>query len=355
MPLVKTVALPDGGQHFFFDCGGGNCWRSSGGRTRRPRRRGPPRSDFPAKPMSAVGSMNHVAFTVAEDERATGDRLGQPGVRLPEVVNHDDSEWAIADEMHPGVFVRSVYFHDPDGILLEFAALDPRAGAGRRAPRARPAPPTGCRAERRCPACARCRGPRPRSRSYRHVRPALRRPRPGGRARHRRPAPPATGGRCSPLSPDVFEHAVQRLRPLPEPGAGRSTRCCASWARPASAGPRRASSSSRSTASRCAASASPRTGSPRSRTGRWPTASIGRARGAGLRRLPGATTAAACRTGVRRAEGALSDEQILELTYIVASTQHAVMSRALRTEFDDRPEPVVEVVDPEPAPSEPPA
>ncbi len=23
--------------------------------------------------------------------------------------------------MHPGVFVRSVYFQDPDGILLEFA------------------------------------------------------------------------------------------------------------------------------------------------------------------------------------------------------------------------------------------
>ena len=23
MPLVKTVQLPDGGQHFFFDCGGG--------------------------------------------------------------------------------------------------------------------------------------------------------------------------------------------------------------------------------------------------------------------------------------------------------------------------------------------
>jgi hypothetical protein len=34
-----------------------------------------------------------------------------------------------------------------------------------------------------------------------------------------------------------------------------------------------------------------------------------------------------------------------------------VMSRALRTEFDDRPEPVVEVVDtdPEPAPSDNPA
>lgn len=41
----------------------------------------------------------------------------------------------------------------------------------------------------------------------------------------------------------------------------------------------------------------------------------------------------------------LADEEILELTYIVALyLQHAVMSRALRTEFDDRPEAVVEVV-----------
>jgi alkylhydroperoxidase family enzyme len=42
---------------------------------------------------------------------------------------------------------------------------------------------------------------------------------------------------------------------------------------------------------------------------------------------------------------AFGDEEILELTYIGALyLQHAVMSRALRTEFDDRPEPVVEVV-----------
>ena len=41
----------------------------------------------------------------------------------------------------------------------------------------------------------------------------------------------------------------------------------------------------------------------------------------------------------------LSDEEILELTYITTLyLQHAVMSRALRTEFDDRDEPVVEVV-----------
>jgi len=44
----------------------------------------------------------------------------------------------------------------------------------------------------------------------------------------------------------------------------------------------------------------------------------------------------------------LSDEEILELTYITCLySQHAVMSRALRTEFDDRDEPVTEVPGPE--------
>jgi len=44
----------------------------------------------------------------------------------------------------------------------------------------------------------------------------------------------------------------------------------------------------------------------------------------------------------------LGDEEILELTYITTLYfQHAVMSRALRTEFDDREDPVVEVPGPE--------
>jgi alkylhydroperoxidase family enzyme len=43
-----------------------------------------------------------------------------------------------------------------------------------------------------------------------------------------------------------------------------------------------------------------------------------------------------------------SDEEILELTYITAMyMMHAVMSRALRTEFDDRDDPVTEVAAPE--------
>lgn len=43
----------------------------------------------------------------------------------------------------------------------------------------------------------------------------------------------------------------------------------------------------------------------------------------------------------------LSDEEILEFTYIVCLyDMHAVMSRALRTEFDDRDEPIVEIAAP---------
>ncbi len=126
MPLVKTVALPDGGQHFFFDCGGGNLlaffwWENA------PAAAPGIASveDFPRKPMSAVGSMNHVAFTVDEDELAPAiARLEAAGVPvLPVVVNHDDSAAGVARDMHDGVFVRSVYFRDPNGIMLEFAAL----------------------------------------------------------------------------------------------------------------------------------------------------------------------------------------------------------------------------------------
>jgi alkylhydroperoxidase family enzyme len=44
----------------------------------------------------------------------------------------------------------------------------------------------------------------------------------------------------------------------------------------------------------------------------------------------------------------LSDEALLELTYVAAMyVQHAVVSRALRLEWDDRPEAVVEIDPPE--------
>jgi catechol 2,3-dioxygenase-like lactoylglutathione lyase family enzyme len=127
MPLIKTVELPQGmGQHFFFDAGGGDCiaffWFPDA----------PPPAPGIAAPaarpdtgelLSAVGSMNHVAFTVpAEEIEAYRERLIAKGVECSEIINHDDSEWGVTRKLHPGVFVRSVYFNDPDGILLEIAA-----------------------------------------------------------------------------------------------------------------------------------------------------------------------------------------------------------------------------------------
>lgn len=71
---------------------------------------------------SAMGSMNHVAFAIPPDRiEEYRDRLRAAGVDCTDVANHDDSELGISDELHPGVFIRSIYFQDPDGILLGFA------------------------------------------------------------------------------------------------------------------------------------------------------------------------------------------------------------------------------------------
>ena len=127
MPLVKTIELPAGmGQHFFFDCGGGDClaffWFPEAPEP-VPGVSGPQGRPDQADLTSAIGSMNHVAFTVpAEKIEEYRDRLDAAGVACSEVANHDDSEWGVSKTMHPGVFVRSLYFQDPDGILLELAA-----------------------------------------------------------------------------------------------------------------------------------------------------------------------------------------------------------------------------------------
>lgn len=125
MPLVKTVELPTGGQHFFFDCGGGSAvaffwWKDA-----------PPAAPgvasvkkFPGDDKTAIGSMNHLAFHMEQDElEAAIGRLVDAGVEvIPMVVNHDDSETTVSMDMHDGVFIRSVYFTDPNGIMMEFAA-----------------------------------------------------------------------------------------------------------------------------------------------------------------------------------------------------------------------------------------
>jgi catechol 2,3-dioxygenase-like lactoylglutathione lyase family enzyme len=71
---------------------------------------------------SAVGSMNHVAFNVPRsDSWNTGPSSRPRACGVSPVVDHDASVLNVARELHPGVFVRSFYFQDPDEILLEFA------------------------------------------------------------------------------------------------------------------------------------------------------------------------------------------------------------------------------------------
>lgn len=127
MPLIKTIELPGGmGQHFFFDIGNGDAvaffWFPGA----------PPAvpgiASAPALPglgelTTAVGSMNHLAFQVAPerfDEYV--EKLQAKGIEVGPVLNHDDSPRGVSRDVTPDVFVRSVYFFDPDGILLELAA-----------------------------------------------------------------------------------------------------------------------------------------------------------------------------------------------------------------------------------------
>ena len=127
MPLVKTVELPaGGGQHFFFDCGGGNhlafFWFPDAAE-KVPGVTHPGAMPGAGDITSAVSSMNHVAFSIPVDKyHDYRDRLAAKGVEVGQVLFHDDSPSTIARTMHPGVYVGSLYFLDPDGILLEFAA-----------------------------------------------------------------------------------------------------------------------------------------------------------------------------------------------------------------------------------------
>jgi catechol 2,3-dioxygenase-like lactoylglutathione lyase family enzyme len=127
MRLVKTLDLPNGrGQHFFFDCGGGDCiaffW-------------------FPNAPAAAPGiasmhedyatkgtatahaSMNHLAISIPlEKFDSYAQRLRDKGVTL-KVINHEDSEKHASPEVNEKTWIRSMYFRDPNGIHMEFAAL----------------------------------------------------------------------------------------------------------------------------------------------------------------------------------------------------------------------------------------
>ena len=120
MPLVKTIDFPAGrGMHYFFDCGNGDCvafFEFPGG---------PDAVDLKThgKMAATPGMMHHVAFNVT-NEQIDGYRLrlADAGIEVTEVVNHDDSPSGASPDVNATTFVRSIYFRDPDGMQLEFAA-----------------------------------------------------------------------------------------------------------------------------------------------------------------------------------------------------------------------------------------
>jgi catechol 2,3-dioxygenase-like lactoylglutathione lyase family enzyme len=127
MPLIKTLDLPGGmGQHFFFDIGNGDSlaffW-FPGAPEAVPGVSSPGGLPGGGDIRTAHGSMNHIAFDVpAEKFDAYVAKLKAKGVKLGAVLNHDNSPSQVSAEVTPDVCVRSVYFFDPDGVMLEFAS-----------------------------------------------------------------------------------------------------------------------------------------------------------------------------------------------------------------------------------------
>ena len=127
MPLTKTIDLPsDMGQHFFFDIGNGDSlaffWFPKAHEA-VPGVSAPVSLPGQGSLASAHGSMNHIAFDVAPEKfDEYYERLKAKGVAVSAISNHDNSPRQISPTVTDDVFVRSVYFFDPDGALLEFAA-----------------------------------------------------------------------------------------------------------------------------------------------------------------------------------------------------------------------------------------
>jgi len=134
MPLVKTIGFPGGrGQHFFFDCGNGATlaffWFPNA----------PPAAPGIASQhrnvardgaASAHASMNHLAIGIPlEKFDRYVERLRGKGVAV-HVINHNDAPVADSAEFSDATWVRSMYFRDPSGIALEFAAFCRAFGEG---------------------------------------------------------------------------------------------------------------------------------------------------------------------------------------------------------------------------------
>ncbi len=118
MPLLMLIDLPGGGQHSFHDMGGNGLMSYMW---------------FPVKPgeKSLGGRASHLAFNV-DDERFDEVLTYLRDEAKVEVrtIYHGLKNPSCPDPNDPDVWIRSMYFTDPDGYQLEVAslrtALDPR-------------------------------------------------------------------------------------------------------------------------------------------------------------------------------------------------------------------------------------
>jgi catechol 2,3-dioxygenase-like lactoylglutathione lyase family enzyme len=120
-PLVKTLEMDNGGQHFFFDISDGNgiafFWMPES----PPPAPGIAGAGWDAvtglrSRVSAIGSMHHLSFDVAMEKlEEYRDRLQAAGVEVTEVTGTSASE-------DGDVCIKTIYFPDPDAFVLGFAA-----------------------------------------------------------------------------------------------------------------------------------------------------------------------------------------------------------------------------------------
>jgi catechol 2,3-dioxygenase-like lactoylglutathione lyase family enzyme len=125
--LIKTIVLPDGGQHFFFDIGNGNAiaffWFPQAPEAAPGIASPRPDAFQTGNIVTAHGSLNHLAFNVRLDKlQEYREKLIAKGVQVTPVLHHADVPSGYVSEPDETTFISSIYFYDPDGILLEFAA-----------------------------------------------------------------------------------------------------------------------------------------------------------------------------------------------------------------------------------------
>lgn len=144
MKLAIAFDLPAGmGQHFFFDMGENEYlaffWFTEAAE-RQPGISNPRANlsletalNDPTSVTSSHGSMNHFAFNVpVEKIEEYRQKLIEKGVEVSSIIHHDNSPMQTSEEINEHTWISSIYFQDPDGIMLEFSGwhrdIDPIYG-----------------------------------------------------------------------------------------------------------------------------------------------------------------------------------------------------------------------------------